>query len=94
LRPKLAQSKDQDQKVTALEGAAGGRGGGRGGPTGPDTLNSVRGALGNLQRLIQGADAAPTVQETAAAADRRKAFAALQQRWTALQAELKQAGIP
>ena len=95
LRPKVAQSKDLDQKLTALAGASGGRGGGgRGGPAGPDTLNSVRGALGNLQRLIQGADVAPTAQETAAAADRRKAFAALQQRWTALQSELKQAGIP
>ena len=95
LHPKLAQSKDLDQKLTALEGSSGGGrgGGGRGGPAGPDTFNSVRAALGNLQRLIQGADAAPTTQETAAAADRRKAFAALQHRWTALQTELKQANL-
>jgi hypothetical protein len=46
-----------------------------------------------LQRLIQGADAAPTTQEIGAAADRRNAFAALQQRWTALQTELKQANV-
>jgi hypothetical protein len=95
LHPKLAQSKDLDQKLTALEGASGGGrgGGGRGGPAGPDTFNSVRAALGNLQRLIQGADTAPTTQETAAAADRRKAFATLQQRWTALQTGLKQANL-
>jgi hypothetical protein len=94
LHPKLAQSKDLDQKLTALEGASGGRGGGgRGGPAGPDTLNSVRAALGNFQRLIQGADVAPTAAETAAVADRRKGFATLQKRWTALQNELKQAGI-
>ena len=92
LRPKVAQSKDLDQKLTALEGASGGRGGGgRGGPAGPDTFNSMRAALGNLQRLIQGADVAPTAQEIAAAADRRRALAALQQRWTALQAEIRQA---
>ena len=89
-RPKVAQFQGLAQKLTALEGASGGgRGGGRGGATGPDTLNSVRAALGNLQRLIQGADAAPTAQEAAAVTDRRKAFAALQQRWTALQGELK-----
>jgi hypothetical protein len=93
-----------DQKLTALEGAsAGGRGGGgRGAAGGPDTVNSVRAALGNLLRLVEGADVAPTTQEAAAVADRRKAFAALQQRWatlktqdlSALNAQLKQANLP
>jgi photosystem II stability/assembly factor-like uncharacterized protein len=83
-RPKLAQNPDLNQKLTALEGATGGRGG-RGAPAGPDTLNSVRAALSNLGRLLQAADSAPTTQETAAVADRHKAFLALQQRWQSLQ---------
>jgi photosystem II stability/assembly factor-like uncharacterized protein len=94
LHPRLSQAKDLDQKLTALEGAAiGGRGGGRGAAGGPDTLNSVRAALANLLRSVQGADVAPTSQESAAAADRHRAFTALQQRWTALQNELKQANL-
>jgi hypothetical protein len=49
--------------------------------------------LANLLRSVQGADVAPTSQESAAAADRHRAFTALQQRWTALQNELKQANL-
>ena len=69
--------------------------GGRGAPAGgPDTLNSVRASLSNLQRLLQAADSAPTTQESAAVADRHKAFTALQQRWISLQNELKQLNLP
>ena len=73
-----------DKKVAAI---AGGGGGGRGrfAPAGgPDTVASVQGALSGLLRLIQGADLAPTPQAVAAAEDRRKAFAALLERWRAL----------
>jgi photosystem II stability/assembly factor-like uncharacterized protein len=112
---KLRQSRDRagkgaaadsisafEQKLTSLEGAGGGRGGGgRGGAPGPDTINSVNGSLGLLMRLIQGADAAPTAQAVAAAADRRKVMARLLQRWSAmktqdlanLNVQLKQAGL-
>ncbi|HUJ50672.1 MAG TPA: hypothetical protein VLW25_10745, partial [Bryobacteraceae bacterium] len=95
LHPKLGQAKDLDQKLTALEGApTGGRGGRGAAAGGPDTLNSIRPALANLLRLLQGADVAPTTQEIAAVADRHKAFVALQQRWISLQNELKQLNLP
>ncbi len=94
LHPKLGQARDLDQRVTALEGTSTGGRGGRGAPTGPDSLNSVRTALSNLLNLLQDADAAPTSQEIAAVAGRHKAFTALQQRWTALQNELKQLNLP
>ena len=89
-----------DKKVAALAG--GGRGGARfGGASGPDTLTSVQGALSGLLGLIQGADVAPTPQALAAVDDRRKAFAALMQRWRALKPDLaalndqlKQASLP
>jgi hypothetical protein len=76
-----------DKKVTAL---AGGAGGGRGGGSrfapsgGPDTLASLQGALSGLLRIMQGADLAPTPQVMAAADDRRKATAALMERWRSL----------
>ena len=77
------------KKITAIAGGgAGGRGGGRFAPAGgPDTLASVQGALSNLLRLAQGADVAPTPQVVAAAADRRKAFASLLERWRSLKQE-------
>ena len=76
-----------DKKVTALAGGAGGGrgGGGRFAPSGgPDTLASLQGALSGLLRIIQGADLAPTPQVMAAADDRRKAMAALMERWRSL----------
>jgi hypothetical protein len=77
-----------DQKLAALEGGGGGRGGGRGAaPEGPDTLTSVSGGLGQLMGLLQGADAAPTTQLTAAVAARRAALTKLLARWNALKAE-------
>jgi photosystem II stability/assembly factor-like uncharacterized protein len=85
-RAKLKDQPDQalDQKLAALEGGGGGgrgAGGGRGTPAGgPDTFTSVNGALAGMLRTLQGADAAPTTQLVAAAADRHKALAALQQR--------------
>jgi hypothetical protein len=76
-----------DQKLAALQGTGGGGRGGRGAASGPDTITSVNGSLSLLMRMIQGADAAPTSQAMAAAADRRKAMAGLLQRWTAMKAE-------
>ncbi len=91
-----------DKKVVAIAGGGGRGGGGRFAPGGgPDTLASVQGALSNLLRLMQGADVAPTPQVVAAAEDRRKALAALMERWRSLKqaaatvnAQLKQAGLP
>jgi hypothetical protein len=79
-----------DKKITAIAGGGGGgrSGGGRFAPAGgPDTLAGVQGALSNLLRLVQGADVAPTPQVVAAAEDRRKAFAALLERWRSLKQE-------
>lgn len=86
IRKLRAENKDTalDQKLAAIEGAGGG-GRGRGAPAGgPDTLTSVSGALSTLLRMTEGADAAPTTQVSAAAADRRKALAALLAQWAAL----------
>jgi hypothetical protein len=52
--------------------------------------------------MAQSADVAPTAQVAAAAADRRKALAALMERWSTLKAQdlpalngqLKQANLP
>ena len=68
----------QDPKLAALVGEASR---GRGAVAGPDTLTSVTAALTTLLRMIEGADAAPTTQIVAAAADRRKALAALLAQW-------------
>jgi len=84
IRKLRAENKDTplDQKLAAIEGAGGA---GRGAPAGgPDTLTSVSGALSTLLRMIEGADVAPTTQVVAAAADRRKALAALLTQWAAL----------
>ncbi|HEV8037754.1 MAG TPA: glycoside hydrolase [Bryobacteraceae bacterium] len=81
-----------DKKIAAIAGG-GGRGGGRFAPSGgPDTLASVQGALSGLLRIIQGADVAPTPQVAAASEDRRKALAALMERWRSLKQDA--AGLP
>ncbi len=74
----------QDPKLTALVGeAAGGRG--RGAPaTGPDTLTSVSAALSNLLRMLEAADAPPTTQLVAAAAEKRKSLSALLTKWASI----------
>jgi photosystem II stability/assembly factor-like uncharacterized protein len=92
-----------DKKAEALEGAGGGRGFFRfGGGGGPDTLNGIRGALGGLLGVLQGADVGPTTQVVAAVANRRQALAGLLGRWAALKGQdltklnvqLKQAKLP
>ncbi len=90
-----------DKKVAELAGAGGGRGFGRFGGGGADTFAGVEGAMAGLLGLVQGADVAPTPQAVAAAEDRRKALAALMEKWRALKPEmaalniqLKQAGLP
>jgi hypothetical protein len=83
-----------DKKVVAIAGG-GGSGRGRFAPAGgPDTIASVQGALSGLLRVVQGADLAPTPQAVAAAADRRKAFAALMEQWRALKQEAAALDIP
>jgi hypothetical protein len=84
-----------DQKLSSIEGIAGGggRGGagggggatGRGGATGgADTLAGIGGSLTSLVPILQGADAAPTTQVLAAVTERRAALATLLSKWKAL----------
>jgi len=67
-------------QLQALEGQPGGRGAAA---DGPDTFNSVIGSMNQLLGLLQGADAAPTTQLTAAVAGRRAALTRLMARWNA-----------
>jgi photosystem II stability/assembly factor-like uncharacterized protein len=79
-----------EARLTEIAGASGGRfGGGRGGAAGPETLNSVRGQLGQLLTLLQEADVAPTPQAVAAVTERRQALDALLKKWSALQEEMR-----
>jgi len=89
-----------DKKIAALAGAGGGRGFGRFGGGGADTLAGLEGGMQGLLGLVQGADVPPTPQAVAAAEDRRKALAAVIEKWRALKpemaalnAQLKQAGL-
>ena len=67
--------------LTALEGQPGGRGAAA---DGPDTFNSVIGSMNQLMGLLQGADAAPTTQLTAAVGQRVSALAKLKSRATSV----------
>lgn len=71
-----------DKQLAALEGSARGRG--FGGPADPPSLSSVNGALTQLLRSLQEADAAPTIPLATAVAAQRKELAHLMQSWTAL----------
>jgi photosystem II stability/assembly factor-like uncharacterized protein len=86
-----------DKKAAGLEGGLGGPGGpggamggqmGPGGPGGagggPDTLSAIGSSLNSLMSMLQAADAAPTSQLAAAAAERKKALAALLDQWDSL----------
>jgi photosystem II stability/assembly factor-like uncharacterized protein len=92
---------DFDKQAAALEGEAGGGFGGPP-PSATESLNSVAFSLRSVMSLLQGADVAPTEQAVAAAADRTKALAEVMKRWeslrgetlSALNAQLKQAGLP
>ncbi|MBZ5646506.1 MAG: glycoside hydrolase [Acidobacteriia bacterium] len=89
-----------DKKAEALEGNEEGR------PTRPtaaaDSFASVRGRLRTLLRMLQNADVAPTTQQAAAAADRRKALASLLAQWSefssrdipALNRQLRDSNLP
>jgi hypothetical protein len=96
-----------DQKAQELEGSGGGgRGGGGGfmggGGGGQETITAIGGALNSLMGLLQGADAAPTTQLTAAIAESRRSLSNLMTRWNALKtqdlvnlnAQVKQANLP
>ncbi len=51
---------------------------------GPDTLQSIRGSLGMLMGMLQGADVAPTAAQAAAAAKRHQTVQSLLARWNAV----------
>ena len=86
-------------------GTSGGGGAGQGpgaGAGGQDTLAAVGSSMSSLMNLLQGADAAPTSQLVAAVSERMATFAVLMGKWnafktqelTALNAQLKAAGLP
>ena len=92
---------EYDKKAAELEGEGGGGFGGPA-PSATESLNSVAFSLRAVMSLLQGADVAPTTQAVAAATDRTNALAEVMKRWdslrgetlTALNAQLKQAGLP
>ena len=89
-----------DQKAAALEGGDGG--GVRFGGGSLDTLGGASGALSQMMSLLQGADVAPTPAIVAAVKARQDAMGDVMARWsslkgqelTALNAALRQAGLP
>ena len=90
-----------DKQAASIEGGGGGRGGRGGGggggrgaiEAGPETLSSAGGSLTTLMRQLEAAEVAPTTQLSAAIADRRAQVAKLMAKWTALQAQIKQANV-
>jgi len=77
-----------DAKLAALLGAGGGRAGGRrGGAAETPTLASLNGQLGGLFGLLQGTDAAPTLQATTAVGRAERDLAPVLARWAALRRE-------
>jgi len=90
-----------DKKAAELEGEGGGGFGGPA-PSATESLNSAAFSMRAVMSLLQGADVAPTTQAVAAATDRTNALAEVMKRWdslrgetlTALNAQLKQAGLP
>jgi hypothetical protein len=80
-----------DEKAAALEGPSGAAGMGGFGPPvagGPETLAGASTGLTSIMGLLQGADATPTMQVTAAAADRLQAATTLLGRWKTLTLDL------
>jgi hypothetical protein len=80
-----------DQKAAALDGPAAAGPGQRGGGGAaanlggaPDTLSGIGGSFSPLMGILQGADAAPTSQVAAAAAERLQSWAGLRAKWNAL----------
>ncbi len=73
-----------DAKLAALAGGGGAPVAGRGGSTQGPTLTSLNGRLNGLYGLVEGTDAAPTVQGAAAVARTERAFAPLLARWAVL----------
>lgn len=98
-----------DTRAAALEGGGGtgqrgGGGGERGGSAGAsgETLAGIGGSLNQVMAMLQASDTTPTTQLAAAAAERRRALAALMARWNAfkgpelakLNTALAEAGLP
>jgi len=91
-----------DAKAAAVEGPAGGFFGAAPASAGPEGLARLLGQLQQLYEIVDEVDAAPTSQALAAVADRTQAATSALRRWDALQrgdaaaldARLKQAGLP
>jgi hypothetical protein len=91
-----------DAKLNALEGPAGGGKRGRDPQPRDASLGRVAGELGRLLAILQGADATPTTQATAALADAKKELDGLLARWAEvrqkdlaeLNVKLKAADLP
>jgi photosystem II stability/assembly factor-like uncharacterized protein len=92
-----------DAKLAALEGPSGGGGKGIRNPQLQEaSLGRVAGELGRLLAILQGADATPTTQATAAVAEARKELDGLLSRWAEirqkdlaeLNGKLKAAALP
>ena len=88
------------EMLAALEGAAPGRR--RMARPGQPSLAGLAGEWGALLRILQGADATPTTQATAACAEAEKRLTAVLGRWSevkgkevkALNEQLRKAGLP
>jgi photosystem II stability/assembly factor-like uncharacterized protein len=77
-----------DSSLAVLAGAGGGRfGGGRGGAGQSPSLASLNGQLGGLYGMVEGTDAAPTPQASAAVAAADRALGRLLTRWAGLRRE-------
>jgi photosystem II stability/assembly factor-like uncharacterized protein len=74
LAGEAAEEGDEDQPEVASAGQQ-------------ETLNSIYASLLALMRSLQVGDVAPTTQQVAAVADRRKALAEVMNRWKALQTD-------
>jgi photosystem II stability/assembly factor-like uncharacterized protein len=92
-----------DQKAAALEGGNDARGaGGANNPAASLNLTRAAAAMRSLFDVLQGADAAPTVEAVAASAEWQHTLDALLARWaemkagdiTSLNAQLRQANLP
>ncbi len=82
------EAKQNDAARAALEGAAGRRFS-RGPSTGAENFNRLNGELNGLLSIVEGADATPTTQASAAAAQLDQSLRGLLTQWRALQAKMK-----
>ncbi len=82
------EAKQNDAALAALEGAAGRRFS-RGPSTDAENFSRLNGELDGLLSIVEGADATPTTQASAAAAQLDQSVRGLLIQWRALQAKIK-----